>query len=137
MTLAELESTAHPLALYRNHLEFNGYKVEETDERIFCRHSRKSNLILRDLPNRGVLVTTIYALKPEVDRLDLLEYVNHMNSEFFFLKGYAADVSGLSLVLETFYEGEYNRQNFNLLLENIEIDILRLFDNQSTEQFLS
>ncbi len=43
------KATSHLLAKYRNYLEFNGYQVKEIGEPLYCRHSRKPNLILKEI----------------------------------------------------------------------------------------
>jgi len=134
------ENTAHPLVLYRNHLEFNGYRAEENGELLFCRHPRKINLLLRPVPDRGVLVSTMYGLKDELTRMEMLEYANQLNTSFIFMKAYIdaeEDGSGVSLMLETFFEGEYDRTNFSILLDNIEADIGYLYRHESTEAYLA
>mgnify|MGYP005856340153 CR=1 FL=1 len=79
------EDNVHALALYKNHMEFNGYRVEEWDDEVIaCRHSRKHNLIIRKVDDRGVLLTTVYALEPNPARIKLLEYVNDLNHVFCF-----------------------------------------------------
>lgn len=128
------DTVVHPLAKYRNHLEFNGYHVEEDDNLLVCRHPRKSNLIVTNFPTRGALITTAYSFKANIKRMDLLEYVNELNSEFLFMKG-CIDREG-SLTIETFFEGDYDRTNFSILLDNIEHDIGILDENELTEEYL-
>ncbi|MGQ9866370.1 MAG: DNA mismatch repair protein [Pseudanabaenaceae cyanobacterium] len=129
------ESVAHSLALYRNHLEFYGYQVEEEEEDILlCRHRRKPNLILRAIDQRGVLVSTVYGLQNRT-RLETLEWVNDLNADFIFLKAWI-NWEESSLQLETFSEGEYNRSNFALLLDNVEYDLQRLFHDDQVSQYL-
>ncbi|MBL1175005.1 hypothetical protein [Pantanalinema sp. GBBB05] len=128
------EAVAHPLALYRNHLEFNGYSVEEREGVILCRHPRKPNLIVTDFASRGVSVATVYNCDPTVKRLHLLEYLNELNTEFVFMKAYVDEEN--SLMLETFFEGDYDRTNFSILLENIEYDIAQFFGHKLTEAYL-
>jgi hypothetical protein len=130
---------AHPLTKYRNHLEYSGYHIDEEDEVLLCRHPRKSNLILRQIPHRGVLVSTFYAFESSIRRVEILEYVNQLNSEFLFLKAYLDednDDDERSLIMETFFEGEYDRSNFSLLLENLEYDISVFSQNMLTPEFL-
>lgn len=127
-------STAHPLALYRNHLEFNGYKVEEVDDELICRHSRKPNLIIRPISDRGVLVSTIYTFEAELGRLDILEYINDLNADFVFMKAFIDDDN--SLIIETFFEGDYDRTNFSILLDNVEYDIGILYQHELTQGYL-
>jgi hypothetical protein len=38
--------------------------------------------------------------------------------------------------METFFEGEYDRSNFSLLLENLEYDISVFSQNMLTPEFL-
>jgi hypothetical protein len=133
------DTIAHPLTKYRNHLEYNGYHVDEEDEVILCRHPRKSNLILREIPHRGVLVSTFYVFESSIRRVEILEYVNQLNSEFLFLKAYMDednDEDERSLIMETFFEGHYDRSNFSLLLENLEYDISVFSQNMLTPKFL-
>ncbi|MGI0484832.1 YbjN domain-containing protein [Pantanalinema rosaneae CENA516] len=128
------EAVAHPLARYRNHLEFNGYVVEEGDGVILCRHPRKPNLIVTDFDSRGVSVATVYNCDPDVKRLHLLEYLNELNAEFLFMKAYVDEEN--CLLLETFFEGAYDRTNFSILLENIEYDMARFFEHKLTEAYV-
>ena len=129
------ESLAHSLARYRNHLEFNGYHVEEDEELLFCRHPRKHNLMLRHIDGRGVLIRTIYSSETNIKRINLLEYVNELNSEFLFMKAYIYGEEN-DLYLETFSEGEYDRTNFSIMLENIEYDMDVLVHHQLTKDYL-
>ncbi len=128
------DSVAHPLARYRNHLEFNGYHIEEDDEVILCRHSRKPNLMLKAVSDRGVLISTIYGCKSNVKRINLLEYMNTLNSEFVFMKAYVDEEN--TLMMETFLEGTYDRTNFSLLLDNIEHDMGTFGENEFTQEYL-
>lgn len=129
------QSVAHSLARYRNHLEFNGYHVEEDDELLFCRHPRKHNLMIRNIDSRGVLIRTIYSSEPDIKRIHLLEYVNELNSEFIFMKAYIYGEEN-DLFLETFSEGEYDRTNFSIMLENIEYDMEVLINHKLTKDYL-
>ena len=128
------EATSHPLAKYRNHLEFNGYRVEEIGELLYCRHSRKSNLILKEIIERGVLVSLVYTFQPNLNRFDVLEYLNHLNAHLIFMKAYMDQDS--DLILETFFEGDYDRTNFSILLDNIEYDMRTLIENNQTPIYL-
>lgn len=126
--------TSHPLARYRTHLEFNGYRVEENEEEIVCRHPRKPNLCARQVTDRGVLISTVYTFQDMVGRREVLEYLNSLNSEFIFLKAFVDEEN--NLILETFFEGEYDRTNFSILLDNIEYDMNVLAQHELTEAYL-
>ena len=128
------EATSHPLAKYRNHLEFYGYRVQEIENRLYCRHTRKSNLILNPISDRGVLISIVYSFEPELERLEILEYVNELNGYFTFMKAYIDEEN--DLILETFFEGEYDRTNFSILLDNIEYDTEILMKNEWTQDYL-
>lgn len=128
------EETAHPLALFRNHLEFNGYRVEEGDATLYGHHPRKPNLILKPIGERGVLVSAIYSCADGIARINLLEYINELNRDFLFMKAFVDSES--DLILETFFEGDYDRTNFSILMENIEYDMNILRNNELTERFL-
>jgi Putative bacterial sensory transduction regulator len=131
------DKTAHPLAKYANHLEFNGYNIEEDEEVIYCRHPRKQNLIVRQIADRGVLVTTLFTCEANVKRINLLEYVNDLNTQFVFMKAYIKDdEEGSDLMMDTFFEGEYNRTNFSILLENIDYDMAIFDQNELTREYL-
>ena len=127
------DTVAHPLARYRNHLEFNGYHIEEDDDLLVCRHSRKRDLMLRNVPGRGVLISTAYGFKANVKRMHLLEYVNELNAEFMFMKAYIDDSD---LMMETFLEGDYDRTNLSILLDNIEYDMAIFDDKESTQEYV-
>ena len=129
------DAVAHPLAKYRNHLEFTGYKVEdEGEDWLFGRHPRKVNLWLKKIGDRGILVSTLYGVKDNVKRTSLLEFANALNAEFLFMKAYLTD-EGL-MRIETFFEGDYDRTNFSILLENIDFDIDTFFKHDLTEAYL-
>ncbi|MBW4511069.1 MAG: YbjN domain-containing protein [Scytonematopsis contorta HA4267-MV1] len=131
------DATGHPLTKYRNHLEFNGYNIEEGEDMLVCRHPRKANFLIKDVPSRGVLVTVIYSFNETIGRMDLLEYLNKLNIDFWFMKAYLSEEEKeLNLCIDTFFEGEYDRTNFSILLENIEHDIDILFENELTEAYL-
>ncbi len=128
-------AVAHCLAKYRNHLEFTGYKIEdEGEDWLFSRHPRKANLWLKKVGDRGILVSTMYGVKENVKRTNFLEFINSLNAEFLFMKAYLND-EGL-LRLETFFEGDYDRTNFSILLENIEFDMNIFLENQLLEAYL-
>lgn len=129
------DSTAHPLVRYRNHLEFLGYRVEEGDNEIIGRHTRKPNLMIRPISDRGVLVSTIYQFNPGIDRLAILEYVNTLNSDLMFMKAYVDN--DVDLVMETFFEGEYDRSNFAILLDNIDYDMRVFLESDLTQIYFS
>ncbi|WP_300415129.1 DNA mismatch repair protein [Nostoc sp. S13] len=128
------DSVAHSLARYRNHLEFNGYHVEEGDDLLLCRHPRKQNLIVKYISGRGVLIRTLYSLKPNMNRIHLLEYMNEFNFEFIFMKAYIDEDN--DLCLETFCEGDYDRTNFSILLDNIEYDMEIFGNHKLTREYL-
>lgn len=128
-------SIAHPLAKYRNHLEFAGYKIEEEEEDwLYGRHPRKVDLLLKKIEERGVLISTLYRLKENVDRASFLEFINSLNAEFLFMKAYLTNEGMMRI--ETFFEGDYDRTNFSILLENIEFDMNILFEHELTGTYL-
>jgi hypothetical protein len=125
----------HPLAKYRNHLEFNGYKIEEEEENwLLSRHSRKFDLYLKKIEERGVLVSTAYHIQENISKVNLLEFANDLNAEFLFMKAYLSD-DGV-MMIETFFEGDYDRTNFSILLDNIEFDMNTFFQHDLTEAYL-
>lgn len=129
------DSTAHPLAYYRNHLEFLGYRVEEGDDEIVGRHTRKPNLMVRPISDRGVLVSTVYSFKTSFSRLETLEYVNTLNSTLMFMKAYVDEDD--DLVMETFFEGQYDRSNFSILLDNIDYDTRIFLELELTQVYFA
>ena len=129
------DATAHPLTRYRNHLEFLGYRVEEGEDDLVGRHTRKPNLMVRPISDRGVLVSTIYSFTHGLDRLATLEYVNDLNGALMFMKAYVDD--DLDLVMETFFEGQYDRSNFSILLDNVEYDMRVFFSMDLTREYFS
>lgn len=128
------DAVAHPLARYRNHLEFNGYHIEEGEDIIVCRHPRKPNLTLRQIPSRGVLISTYYSFDATIKRVQLLEYVNDLSAQFLFMKAYVDQEN--DLVMETFLEGDYDRTNFSILLDNVEYDMANFGKNELTQMYL-
>lgn len=126
---------SHPLILFRNHLEFLGYKVEESEQSLVCRHTRRPNLILKPISDRGVLVSALYTLHAGLERLEVLEYTNALNRALVFMKALIEE--GEDLVLETFFEGHYDRTNFAILLDNIDYDMRTFLDSELTQQYVS
>ena len=129
------DSVAHPLAKYRNHMEFNGYHVEEDGEILICRHPRKQNVGIKNIAGRGVLIRTLFDCQTNIPRIDILEYVNELNSAFIFMRAYLTS-EGDGIYLETFCEGDYDRTIFSILLENIESDREIFSNHQRTQDFL-
>lgn len=128
-------AVAHSLAKYRNHLEFSGYKVDDEEEDwLLSRHPRKVNLYLKKIADRGVLVSTFYTVKENVKRTSLLEFTNALNAEFLFVKAYLTEEGQMRI--ETFFEGEYDRTNFSILLENIDFDLSTFLEHDLTESYL-
>lgn len=128
-----VDAVAHPLAKYRNHLEFHGYHVEEDDDLLICHHARKADLVVQGFSERGVLIILSYSFNPRIKRIDCLEYVNKLNAEFLFMKAYLDEDC---LMMQTFCEGEYNKTNFSILLDNLEYDITVIDQNELTEKYL-
>lgn len=126
---------AHPLVRYRNHLEFNGYQVQEDRDFLLCRHPRKHNLLIKYIPSRGVLIRALYSSKPNINKMSLLEYTNELNSEFMFMKAYINNPEN-DLFLETFCEGEYDRTIFSIVLDNLEYDMELFGNHQLTREYL-
>jgi hypothetical protein len=126
--------TSHPLAKYRNHLEFNGYTVEEVGDQLFGRHPRKPNLSIKPIDERGVLVSVFYSFQEGLRRYEILEYLNDLNSQFIFMKAFIDEDN--DLIMETFFEGEYDRVNFSIVLENIEHDMKILYLHDLTESYV-
>ncbi|MBR8830424.1 MAG: hypothetical protein N5P05_000106 [Chroococcopsis gigantea SAG 12.99] len=128
------DNVAHPLAKFRNHLEFNGFHVDEEEDVILCRHPRKYNMLIRNVPERGVLISVLYTVNDNIKRVDLLEYLNQINMEILFSKTYVDEEN--NFILDTFFEGDYDRSNFSLILENIEADLSFIGEHPDTEKFL-
>jgi len=125
-------STAHPLVKFINHLEFARYKAQEQGEDwVLTTHPTKPNLFLKQIESRGVLVGITYGAKQNVSRIELLEFINMMNSELLFMKVYCSDEE--LICLETFFEGDYDRTNFSILLENIEFDMQLFLSHELSE----
>lgn len=76
----------------------------------------------------------IYGCKSNIKKINLLEYMNTLNSEFVFMKAYVDEEN--TLMMETFLEGTYDRTNFSLLLDNIEHDMGTFGENEFTKQYL-
>jgi hypothetical protein len=128
-------AVAHSLAKYRNHLEFTGYKIEdEGEDWLFSRHPRKVNLWLEKVEDRGILVRTMYGTKDNIQRINFLEFINSLNAEFLFMKAYLDDERMMHL--ETFFEGDYDRTNFSILLENIDFDMNIFLGSELSEAYL-
>lgn len=141
------DATAHPLAKYRNHLEFNGYKVEENEDILLCTHPRKPSISIINKPGRGVIVRSFYwSMRQDVEEIKILRLANELNADMYYMKAYlyqdeVETEDGEEEVinkffLETFLEGEYDRSNFSLLLDNIEEDIDTFLDHELAQAYM-
>lgn len=122
-------STVHVLEHYKNHCRFLGYSIEEMDESsIMCRHPRKDSIQVDHLKHcAGVSVNLIqrFPKYAEYNFPLLFEYVNHLNSQFIFLKAFVLDEDdGLPpmIHLSSVCEGEYNQKIFSIFMDNFECD---------------
>lgn len=126
------DAIAHPLAYYRNQLEFNGYRVEEEGEALIARHPRKPPLELRQFASRGgVLARFYWTFDPSIERTQLLELSNNANAQFICMRAYVDQEN--KFWMEAFSEGDYDKTTFSVLLENIGEDV-EIFDNLEKPQ---
>lgn len=130
--------TTHALEHYKNHCEFSGYSVEETDEfSIFCRHSRKDFFTLILLgQNVGVLAQIMYVTPERFqdNLIPLYVYANELNSLFSFMKIYIHKYENELpiMILNSVLEGEYSRKNFAIFLDNIDCDMRKFHSYTKT-----
>lgn len=122
-------SLTHALEHYKNHCEFLGYCVEEDGEAaIFCNHQRKDSVSFVLLNHgAGVMAQIFYALPEHLadEPLTLYYYANELNYIFIFMKAAIRGVEDRKpyIMLTSVCEGEYNRKNFSIFLDNIEQDM--------------
>lgn len=120
---------SHSLERYKNHLEFLGYIAEEDGESsIFAKHHRKDNLwVLKFGCDIGILarLTYVFPSRFNSDPVLLYIYANDLNNQFYFLRACVSSFSdgGYYLRLESVLEGDYDRRNFSIFLDNIERDL--------------
>lgn len=120
-----LDTVVHPLAKYRNHLEFNGYRVEESDDSLYCDHHSKPAFCVEYYPNtKEIRIYSAHDFKSNIQREPLLEYVNDLNSAFKVMRAY---IYADGLVIEIFLEDDYDRMKFSIFLEKIQNDIIKIF----------
>ncbi|MBI1385845.1 MAG: DNA mismatch repair protein [Rhizobiales bacterium] len=101
---------------YKTHLEFSGYEVTETDDRLSVKHPVKYNFGLYKL--RGGLLAQGYitgADKMKSDRLTCLEVVNKVNARITSVRAYI-DKDG-DLALEAWYQPPYDRTRFAAFMD--------------------
>lgn len=134
MHTPDISNLSHPLALYRNHLEFYGYRVEEEEGYILAYHSRRPSLLVRLVDDRGVLVSIVYGFAEDLGRPEMLEYLNELNRGLVFLKAYVDEDN--NLVMEYFFEGEYDRTRFSILIDNVQGDFDLLMSHPQTDDYL-
>jgi hypothetical protein len=111
-----------------------GYTIEEEDEQeIICRHARKDTLSLIHLDyGMGVLAQILYEFPEQFidDPMPLYVYANMLNGVFIFTKAYIHVPEGKQpplLSISSVLEGDYDRKNFSIFLDNLEED-LRSFE---------
>jgi hypothetical protein len=136
-------ATTHALEHYKNHCEFLGYSVQETDEySIFCRHPRKDAVSLIVLTrSAGILAQTFYTLpnRSHSNLPKLYEFSNDLNRAFTFVKSCinTSDDFPPSLYLSSVYEGEYSRSAFSTFLENFNEDLVTMRSHSSSKALWS
>lgn len=128
-TNSEEITTTHALEYYKNHCEFLGYSVEyDGDYSIICTHSRKSTLSLFLLNHDvGVLARVLYFMPEKFinNLMPLYAYANELNYNFNYMKAYIREANDGTpfIILSSVLEGDYNRKNFAIFLENIDQDL--------------
>lgn len=122
--------TAHALQYYKNHCEFFGYSIEETSESsIICHHSKKDTLRLVLLNYGAGVMAQIFYKIPEKFKYDpnpLYIYANDLNYRLIFMKACITGVETgkIFITLSSVIEGDYNRKNFAIFLDNIDNDMV-------------
>ena len=113
------------LTSIKEHLEFAGYTVDLSEDekpRLRAKHALKSNLWIRRF--RGGVLFSAFYLSSEAGkskRDELLRLVNIMNEASGISHCYA-DKPG-DLIIEGWYPGTYNRQDFAVFLDNFNEDV--------------
>jgi len=118
------------------HLEFAGYTVETTDERLVAKHEERSSLALYKLRN-GVLMQAYFIStdKVEADRAACLEMTNRANTRSTAAHSYF-DKQG-DLVLEAWYQPPYDRKRFAQFLDHFDEARRTLVEEDETTECLN
>lgn len=103
------------------HLSFLGYEVSQDKDRLFAKHAKHQNLMLRKLSG-GLLLTSHYSAnaKGKLQYTELLKLANRLNEQSIVARYYID--SDIDLVIERYYQGGYDKTNFGLFLETVHDD---------------
>lgn len=131
-------ATTHALDYYKNHCEFLGYSVEESDEFIIdCYHPRKDffRLILLE-KSTSIMAQVVYVFpeKFQNDLIPLYMYANELNRSFLFMKAYisTSEEKPPIIVLTSVLEGEYSRKSFAIFMDNLDQDMTKFHSYPKT-----
>jgi hypothetical protein len=137
-----IQAPVHPLVEYLNHLECRSYRIEENDDDdddgpwyICYGNFDLPVLIVKNVPDIGVGIKIFYCGKANVERIYLLEHINMFNRCFSFLK-LLIDEEG-DLMMIAFLEGDYNREQFSILLEGIEDEVREFENHELTKRYFN
>ncbi|HEX2255159.1 MAG TPA: hypothetical protein VHG92_00415 [Afifellaceae bacterium] len=110
---------------YKNHLEFLGYTVEESDGQMVARHSSNFNVILKALRG-GMLLTSFFTSADEAktETASFHNVINGLNARAVSVRYYAD--SDVDLVAEAWYPGAYDRERFGLQINEFNSDLSKL-----------
>lgn len=115
-----------------NHLEFFGYEVKIFEQgndqevgSLLAKHKSKNNFIIIEMNEFLCLVTVTFKTtikEPSPERMAML---NKKNGEMSLLKAYTRkdDEGVLELRFFVPYIGDYNKQTFSYLIENVWRDL--------------
>lgn len=92
-----------------NHLQFLGYTIREGDERTVALVENEADIYIEDFRG-GLLFFTYYPLNRAVDRNDLLEIIDLLNSNAVISRYYLDD--NYNLRIEFWFPSLYDRQVF-------------------------
>jgi hypothetical protein len=120
---------------YKNHLEFLGYTVTETEKALLAKHPQNFNIYVRAYQG-GILINSIFGTSPKgkKDRIGLLTFLNDMNRGSVAARYYVDKED--DVIIEGWYPGAYDKARFSLFLDKYNLISQQMRDSPIAKTLL-
>ena len=125
---------------FQNHLEFLGYEVDiiDSSDRKFltAKHQKEHNMFFVPLEGKMLIKSTFLAEKLFKD--SLYKEINEANKQLE-IKVYIEknEDNRTELIFESWYVGDYNKQKFSLLINDLKNNISTFINSDYGKAFLN